>query len=199
MKELNYFTIEGAWGGNQDWFTDEWMNKGGCGAATACDSCIYLDRQMGRKKLYPFDRSQLTKEDYICFSNIMKPYLRPRARGINTTALYQEGFAQYLKDCGETALKMDDFSGERSCSEAEQAVIGQIEKDFPVPCLILRHQDPGLEDYVWHWFLLTGYREKEGELQVKTATYGEAQWLALKRLWDTGYEEKGGLVLYRWS
>lgn len=41
-KELEYFAIEGAFGGNQDWFSNVVMNMGGCAAATACDSCIYF-------------------------------------------------------------------------------------------------------------------------------------------------------------
>ena len=32
MQELNLFKIEGSVGGNQDWFRDFWMKKGGCGA-----------------------------------------------------------------------------------------------------------------------------------------------------------------------
>lgn len=41
-KELKYFTIEDSFGGNQDWFTDPMMNRGGCGAVTACDTCMYF-------------------------------------------------------------------------------------------------------------------------------------------------------------
>lgn len=41
-RHLDYFKIEGEYGGNQDWFTNIVMHIGGCGAATACDSCIYL-------------------------------------------------------------------------------------------------------------------------------------------------------------
>ena len=44
-KELDYFTIEGCYGGNQDWFTNLVMHMGGCAAATACDSCIYFGLQ----------------------------------------------------------------------------------------------------------------------------------------------------------
>ena len=46
-KELEYFMIDGEFGGNQDWFTNIVMNVGGCGAATACDSCIYLAKYNG--------------------------------------------------------------------------------------------------------------------------------------------------------
>ena len=31
---------------------------------------------------------------------------------------------------------------------------------------------------------------------IKVATYGKAHWLSLKELWDTGFDEKGGLVLF---
>ena len=51
--------IDGEFGGNQDWFTNIVMNVGGCGAATACDSCIYLAKYKGMKKLYPFDLEQM--------------------------------------------------------------------------------------------------------------------------------------------
>ena len=30
---------------------------------------------------------------------------------------------------------------------------------------------------------------------VKTVTYGEYLWLDLDRLWNTGFSEKGGLIL----
>ena len=63
-KELEYFMIDGEFGGNQDWFTNIVMNVGGCGAATACDSCIYLAKYKGMKKLYPFDLEQMDKEAY---------------------------------------------------------------------------------------------------------------------------------------
>ena len=53
-KELDYFTIEGCYGGNQDWFTNLVMHMGGCAAATACDSCIYFGLQNEKMKpLYP--------------------------------------------------------------------------------------------------------------------------------------------------
>ena len=52
---------------------------------------------------------------------------------------------------------MQGLSGNCSYREAARAVRKQIESGLPVPCLTLRHSDPQMEDYVWHWFLLTGY------------------------------------------
>ena len=61
-KELDYFMIDGEFGGNQDWFTNIVMNVGGCGAATACDSCIYLAKYRGMKELYPLIWNGWTKK-----------------------------------------------------------------------------------------------------------------------------------------
>ena len=47
-KELDYFTIEGCYGGNQDWFTNIVMNVGGCGAAPHATVAFISDFRMKR-------------------------------------------------------------------------------------------------------------------------------------------------------
>ena len=47
------------------------------------------------------------------------------------------------------------------------------------------------------WFLINGYEERDDTLMVKAVTYSSYQWLDLRRLWDTGYANKGGLILYK--
>ena len=49
--------------------------------------------------------------------------------------------------------------------------------------------------YVWHWFLLTGYDDAE-KFFVKVTTYGESKRVELAELWNTGFERKGGLILF---
>ena len=46
-KELDYFWIDSAYGGIQDWFPERMMRLGGCAIVTACDSCIYLQKHRG--------------------------------------------------------------------------------------------------------------------------------------------------------
>jgi len=199
-RELEWFAIEDSYGGNQDWMTDEWMNKGGCGALAACDTCIYLARRFGMKELYPFDSQALTKEEYIRFGMVMKPYLPPRHMGIHTLELYMDGFRDYLGKLGlDKQVSMAPLNGSESFEEAGRALREQIDRELPVPCLILHHQNPSMEDYVWHWFLLIGYENMGETMKVKAVTYGEYQWIPMMELWNTGYEEKGGLVLYTLS
>lgn len=204
-KELDYFTIEGSYGGSQDWCRDYMMKIGGCAALTACDSCIYFDllarrRQKTRTPLYPFDAEHLTRRDYVRFTKIMKPYLRPRWRGIDRLDLYTGGFGRYLSDCGCSDLEMEPLPGGCSAAEAAAALRRQIDHALPVPMLMLHHRDPEFSFYEWHWFLLTGCAfEADGRLLVKAATYGSWRWLDWRRFWETGYDERGGLVLYRFE
>jgi len=230
-KELEHFNIGEAIGGSQEWFLDPFMKLGGCGAVTACDTCIWLARKFegedggpDARWLYPFDPANPTRTDFLHFGRVMKPYLRPRSGGISRLELYMRGFSAYLRGRSEAwkqeacdrsgtplqMLRMEGLAGNCPADEAWAAVVRQIDEDFPVPTLVLRHKDPELKDYVWHWFLLAGYSDEreDGEQQndegkgvrkVKTVTYGEAAWVDFDRLWDTGHDQKGGLVLYRWE
>jgi len=196
-KQLDYFTIDDAFGGSQAWFRNIVMNIGGCAAATACDSCIYFGRMFDRPKLYPYDLWNLTKEDYVSFSQKMKPYIRPRVKGVHKLEWYIDGLNRYLDDVGES-IRMEGFSGEHSYEEARALVIQQIDKGYPIPCLLLHHQDKEqFKDFIWHWFLFVGYRERGNELIITIATYGQATEFSLRELWNTGNEEKGGLIYYR--
>lgn len=213
-KELEYFYIDESYGGNQEWFQDHMMNIGGCGAVTACDCCIYLARHRGLKFLYPGDANHITRWDYLRFAGKMKPYLRPRKGGINTLEMFLEGFRGYLKNAesrskGRAAVSFETVPGDLSCRRAAESVMKQIDDRLPVLCLTLHHSNPEMEDYVWHWFLLTGYENTEVSgaagpetaecptMKVKAVTYGEYQWIDFAALWDTGYEQKGGLILPR--
>ena len=196
QKELDYFTIEHSYGGNQDWFWDPMMKIGGCAALTACDSCIYLDCYKGMKGLYPFEKTAITKKDYQRFGMKMKPYLRPRRNGVDALDIYIDGFGRYLSDQGCSQVKMEAFLGTEKASRAKEALIAQIDSGLPLPCLVLKHKNPLFKDYVWHWFLLTGYDTAGESCMAKAVTYGEWQWLDMDELWDTGFEKKGGLILY---
>lgn len=218
-KELEHFNIGQALGGSQDWFMDPFMKLGGCGAVTACDTCIWLAKSQGAEWLYPFDLQNLSRAEFLHFGRVMKPYLRPRSGGINRLELYIRGFSSYLRGRAEVwrqeqggsirMLRMSGFSGSRPAEEAWNAVTKQIDAGFPIPILILRHKEAELKDFVWHWFLLIGYSGEEEEnvvpkgaasgRYVKAVTYGEWAWVDFDRLWDTGYEQKGGLILYRWD
>ena len=214
--ELPYFTVSGRPGFDQYEFTDKWMKRGGCGAVTAMESCIYFDLYFGTR-LCPLSlfsdegsfllRKDINREDYIDFSRMMKPYLRPRSRGICSTELFIEGFEGYIS-MAESAfeepasghrkhLSMSALSGHESFEAAERSVRTQLSQGYPVPILILDHINPVFDDYIWHWFLITGHQRIGYRSIVKTVTYGEERWLDLSGLWGSGAEEKGGMIMFK--
>ncbi len=195
-RELEHFFIGESYGGNQDWFPTFMMRVGGCGAETACDSSVYFALHRGLRKIAPENCAALTKQAYIDFAYEMKPYLSPRMSGIDRLEIYIDGYAQFLRDRGETRLTMEPLDGHTPFDAAKQAVKQQIDAGLPIPTLILRHRDKAFEDYVWHWFLLNGYDERENGFFVKAVTYSEFEWLDFEKLWNTGYDQRGGLVLY---
>ena len=194
-KELSYFKIEDCYGGNQNWFTDWMMKMGGCAAVTACDLCIYMNKLNKNINLYPYDINLLSKSDYINFSKIMKPYLKPRTSGINTLKLYIDGFEKYMEDNKEDKLKLTPFSGENSLQDAIKVIKKQIEMEIPIPYLLLKHKNKSLKNLVWHWFLIVGYEEIDDKFYVKIATYGEYNWIDFKELYNTEHDEKGGMII----
>ena len=198
-RELEHFMIGASYGGNQDWFRTFMMRMGGCGAETAetaCDSSLYFAIHKGVKGIYPFDPENLSRGEYVDFAHIMEKYLWPRLSGIDKLSIYIDGYSKYLDDRGITCVSMDTLDGSEPYEKAAAAVKKQIDAGYPIPTLILNHKDRSLKDYIWHWFLINGYDENEDTMMVKTVTYSGYQWFDLRKIWDTGYSNKGGFVLY---
>lgn len=194
-KELPYFTIENSYGGCQRWFLDPWMHIGGCGALTMCDLMLYQAVCKGRTDCYPFNPERLSKRDYKKFGMLVKPYLRPRESGIKDLKTFMDGAALYLEDSGIAGFQMEALDGKRPYEEGRDAVTDRIDRDMPVPMLMLKHQDKKFSFFEWHWFLIVGYEERQDDLYVKIATYGSEHWVNFREFWNTGELERGGLVL----
>ena len=168
-KELPHFYIGESLGGQQKWYsriTDFGMNVGGCAAVSACDCAIYFAKYFGLRGLYPFDLENISREDYLRFGKIREPYLYPR------------------------------WSGENNFDDTQKIICRQIDAGYPLPCLLLKHHVAELKAYVWHWFILNGYEIRGGNFFVKAVSYGIGRWINFATLWGTGYERKGGLILF---
>ena len=195
-KELQLFYVEGHTGYDQEWFSDWWMNKGGCGAVTACDCCIYFARYFGLKKLYGGDTDNITKKEDESFAMQMKPVLSPRFSGIDKLEIFVDGFNDYLESVKEDRVKMTYLYADCTYEQFLSTVKSLLDNDMPVPMLVLRHKSPAMKDFVWHWFWLAGYKEFEDTCMVKVISYGEWVWFSLHEIWDTGYKAKGGIVCF---
>lgn len=196
-KELDYFYISSNFGWNQNDFKAYWMRIGGCGAVTACDSFVYFKKYFRKDRLYPYDVEKVDYDEYFSFTNVIKPYLRPRITGIDRLDIYIDGVRQYFDDVGENSLKISGYEGDNKYDDASLILKNQIDKKYIVPMLVLNNRNSVVRDYVWHWFLLGGYEEIEDKLMVKVITYGTYRWVNFEDLWNSGHRRKGGLIIYR--
>ena len=198
LKELDYFWVGEEYGGRQSLLPDMIMRFAGCAAVTACDSLIYMPLYKNLKNLCPFSTDQLRGRDYVAFFKTVKPYLRPRLMGINRLEIFVAAFKKFLKEHGTFFLDVLPWSGDHDEQDTVNTIRQQIDRGFLIPYLLLHHKNPNFENYEWHWFLLTGYDEKpDGRFMVKAVTYGAYEWLDFAKLWNTGYDRKGGLILFK--
>lgn len=198
LKELDYFWVGEEYGGRQSLLPDMIMRFAGCAAVTACDSLIYMTLYKNLKNLCPFSTDQLRGRDYVAFFKTVKPYLRPRLMGINRLEIFVAAFKKFLKEHGTFFLDVLPWSGDHDEQDTVNTIRQQIDRGFLIPYLLLHHKNPSFENYEWHWFLLTGYDEKpDGRFMVKAVTYGAYEWLDFAKLWNTGYDRKGGLILFK--
>ena len=198
LKELDYFWVGEEYGGRQSLLPDMVMRFAGCAAVTACDSLIYMTLYKNLKNLCPFSTDQLRGRDYVAFFKTVKPYLRPRLMGINRLEIFVVAFKKFLKEHGTFFLDVLPWSGDHDEQNTVETIKQQIDRGFLIPYLLLHHKNPNFENYEWHWFLLTGYDEKpDGRFMVKAVTYGAYEWLDFAKLWNTGYDRKGGLILFK--
>ena len=198
LKELDYFWVGEEYGGRQSLLPDMIMRFAGCAAVTACDSLIYMTLYKNLKNLCPFSTDQLRGRDYVAFFKTVKPYLRPRLMGINRLEIFVAAFKKFLKEHGTFFLDVMPWSGDHDEQDTVNTIRQQIDRGFIIPYLLLHHKNPNFENYEWHWFLLTGYDEKpDGRFMVKAVTYGAYEWLDFAKLWNTGYDRKGGLILFK--
>ena len=198
LKELDYFWVGEEYGGRQSLLPDMVMRFAGCAAVTACDSLIYMTLYKNLKNLCPFSTDQLRGRDYVAFFKTVKPYLRPRLMGINRLEIFVAAFKKFLQEHGTFFLDVLPWSGDHDEQNTVETIKQQIDRGFLIPYLLLHHKNPNFENYEWHWFLLTGYDEKpDGRFMVKAVTYGAYEWLDFAKLWNTGYDRKGGLILFK--
>ena len=92
------------------------------------------------------------------------------------------------------SVRAKGLLGDAPWQDAWDLVRQQIDRNLPVPCLLLHHRDKAFDDFQWHWFNLAGYDESGGVARVRAVTYAHEFWLDLPALWHTGHAQKGGLI-----
>ena len=196
-RELDFVNIDGTYyGGDQNWHTHPMMKLGGCSAVCACEACIYLAKEFPQfKKLYPYDTERVTKEDFLRFFETMFQYIHPGIGGLTSIDKFEKMFMKYIATTG-VDVTLKKLPGCEAPLAARRFVKQSIDAGLPVMYLMLKHADPGFDEYEWHWFNLTGYEEKGEDMEVTFATWGQKHVFDFDRAWDTKKCWRGGMLSF---
>ncbi len=190
--ENEILSVNGSYGGSQKWFTRPMMKLGGCSTVCACHAACELARKHGKAALYPFETKDLTLRQFRSFGTQMYKYVYPGFRGMPETRLFVRAFSDWCEHCGET-VGFDTLEGGAPYEAAENFIREHIERGISVQYLLLEHENNGIDDIEWHWFTVTGFSD-DNDFEIVYSTWGERRIASLELLWNTGKEEKGGLV-----
>jgi len=194
-QEIPFLDISGKYGGNQYVFTHLLMKRGGCSTICACHASILLACQdPSRADLSPIRQLTMRQSEFDAFAADMFRFVYPGERGVPATDLFAQAYLAYAREKG-VPVRIEQLQGSESYAAAEAFIRRMIDDGYTVQYLLLRHQSPSLQQIQWHWFTVTGYDDHDGQgFDILFSTFGQRQVASLSLLWDTGMEEKGGLL-----
>lgn len=194
-KELPFLDISGKYGANQYVFTHLLMKRGGCSTICACHASLLLAcKDPSRAGLAPFQRLNMRQSEFDAFAEDMFRFVYPGLLGIPTTELFAQSYLDYTREKG-IPVRIEQLQGTAPYEEAEAFIRRMIDDGYTVQYLLLRHTQRSLQSIQWHWFTVTGYDDHDGQdFDIIFSTFGRRQVESLSVLWDTGMEEKGGLL-----
>jgi hypothetical protein len=141
-------------GGSQEWYTDVWMKKAGCGPTVASNIVWYLTRS--RSALPPLcDTGDGSREKFVWLMLDMFDYVTPGLGGVNTSAIFADGLARYGTDHGVTLTTRVLELPAWPCKRPELPAVTDfiqtaLQSDAPVAFLNLSNGTlTNLES--WHW------------------------------------------------
>ncbi len=150
----NYPTIEGFYGGDQEWFRDDVFSNGdlirlgGCGLIAMADSLLYLASQQELSQPLPslVDSSKLTMSTYSLFvESLFFRYLQPWRNPLFKPANYQtagnfvlgiqgwqlrRGFNRFFQH------RQSRFYSVKGAGKLSQIIQQQLRRNRPVPLMI---------------------------------------------------------------
>lgn len=182
VKELNFPSISlenksKGYGGNQEWFHQNWKRQAGCGSTSGANLAAYyasIDNRM--IELYKGNHSNFSKSEYLQAMEEMFQYMKP---GILGYPFIHKFSKQFVKFCKERGVRMEAtiLKKYHTSQEAFQFVKHSIDAGQPIALLVLFHRAMQLRQDNWHWMTITGYVEatEQNITQIIRSNYGKRE------------------------
>ena len=191
MNKLNYDYLlidDKYYGGNQEWYSNIFHKKAGCGPTTASTITMYESK------------NKYSKEEFIKLMDNMWNYITPGMMGLNKIEYFDEGYNKYIKDnklnLKETnILNISKSKDERpNIEELYEFLNNSIKLDHPVAFLNL---DNGKETKLdaWHWVTIVGIEHDGNHLIATITDEGLLKKIDLT-LWLNSTTKEGGFIYF---
>lgn len=184
-------------GADQEWFTDPWQRRAGCGPTTAATILSYL------AYVHP-DLAPMASEyahsatDFVFYMEEVWKSVTPTSRGLHSLALFSEGSLAFAKRRGvflsSSELHIEGFYSRKrpSFAQCRQFIENALSDDLPLA--FLNFSNGALSNLdSWHWVPLIKAEAIAGHLFCIILDEGFEKQIDFS-LWHETTRFGGGLV-----
>lgn len=186
-------------GGDQDWYFDEWHRRAGCGPTGAANVTAYLAlTRPSRRSLYAGE--DMRKSAFSAHMEDVYKFVTPGNMGLNRLEMFTEGVEAFARSRG-LSLRAHAFEvhgnmhrGRPEVRELTEFVRAGLERDCPVAFLNLtKGRVKNLQG--WHWITITAADLSDSHLTATASDEGRQIEFDL-RLWYLSTRMRGGLAYF---
>lgn len=186
-------------GGDQDWYADEWRRRAGCGPTCAANVAAYLAlTRPEMRALYAGE--DMLKIQFSSHMEEMYSFVTPGNMGLNRVEMFTQGMEDFARSRG-VSLRAHVFEVHGNMHKSRPPVSELIEfvrsglaADCPVAFLNLtRGRVKNLQ--AWHWITITSADLEDGSLSACASDEGKVNCFDLK-LWYLSTRMRGGLIYF---
>lgn len=176
-----------AYGANQYWYPKKANQMSGCGPVAAAMITAYLAKYFPDKyeRLYAYPTKHLTKSDMIAHMVEIRKYVRPGMMGLISVATLEDHINQFTRSRG---VHLNSRIQKAPVSETEAIAFIQagLTLNVPVSLLVLTHPARSINEYTWHWMVITGlYAEATSKKwKLVVSSWGNRHVLDFSTLWN---------------
>ena len=180
------------YGGNQEWFSDSWKRRAGCGPTSFANLICYLSKtHAGYEALCPYDTTG--KSGFVQLMENSWRFVTPGSKGVNTTDIFSDGAKGYGDEKGvalmaESLVVAPLHSGTRSYKDISGFVVQALKRRLPVAFLNLSNGILNNLDS-WHWVTIVALRGGDALIYDQS----KAKWINFQ-LWLSTSIMGGGFV-----
>jgi hypothetical protein len=188
-----------SFGGDQEWYADEWHRRAGCGPTCAANLTAYLAlTRPGLRALYAGE--DMRKVAFSAHMEDLYKFVTPGGMGLNRLEMFTDGIDEFAQSRG-LSLRAHVFEvfgnmhrGRPQVRELMDFLRAGLSGDCPVAFLNLtKGRVKNLQG--WHWVTITGADMSDEHLTASASDEGKLIPFDL-RLWYLSTRMRGGLVYY---